>query len=85
MQAVARVVARLVDFNLPDLEHVDLYWAKGRSVALGGRNPYLVPGDVIDLEADGLGHQRQHVRQAWPVRPGINSAPLKVHTRREAW
>ena len=28
-------------------------------VALSGRFPYLVPGDVVDLEIEGLGHQRQ--------------------------
>lgn len=28
-------------------------------VALSGRFPYLAPGDVVDLEIDGLGHQRQ--------------------------
>jgi 2-keto-4-pentenoate hydratase/2-oxohepta-3-ene-1,7-dioic acid hydratase in catechol pathway len=33
-------------------------------VALGGRYPYLVPGDVIEMEIDGLGRQRQTVRQA---------------------
>jgi 2-keto-4-pentenoate hydratase/2-oxohepta-3-ene-1,7-dioic acid hydratase in catechol pathway len=33
-------------------------------VALGGRFPYLAPGDVIDLEIDGLGHQRQAIAQA---------------------
>jgi 2-keto-4-pentenoate hydratase/2-oxohepta-3-ene-1,7-dioic acid hydratase in catechol pathway len=35
-----------------------------QGVALGGRFPYLVPGDVIDLEIDGLGRQRQWVGQA---------------------
>jgi len=33
-------------------------------VALSGRFPYLAPGDTIDMEIDGLGHQRQRVRQA---------------------
>jgi 2,4-didehydro-3-deoxy-L-rhamnonate hydrolase len=28
-------------------------------VALSGRFPYLAPGDVVDLEIDGLGRQRQ--------------------------
>jgi 2-keto-4-pentenoate hydratase/2-oxohepta-3-ene-1,7-dioic acid hydratase in catechol pathway len=28
-------------------------------VALSGRFPYLAAGDVVDLEIDGLGHQRQ--------------------------
>ncbi len=30
-----------------------------QGVALSGRFPYLVPGDVVDLEIEGLGHQRQ--------------------------
>ena len=33
-------------------------------VALGGRYPYLVEGDVMELEIDGLGRQRQPVGQA---------------------
>ncbi|MBM7517380.1 fumarylacetoacetate hydrolase family protein [Nocardioides nitrophenolicus] len=33
-------------------------------VALSGRFPYLADGDVMDLEIEGLGHQRQRVRQA---------------------
>jgi 2-keto-4-pentenoate hydratase/2-oxohepta-3-ene-1,7-dioic acid hydratase in catechol pathway len=33
-------------------------------VALSGRFPYLAEGDVMDLEIEGLGHQRQRVRQA---------------------
>ncbi len=28
-------------------------------VALSGRFPYLAPGDVVEVEIDGLGHQRQ--------------------------
>lgn len=28
-------------------------------VALSGRFPYLKPGDVVDIEVEGLGHQRQ--------------------------
>ncbi|MCK6065433.1 MULTISPECIES: fumarylacetoacetate hydrolase family protein [Microbacterium] len=28
-------------------------------VALSGKYPYLVGGDVVDIEIDGLGHQRQ--------------------------
>jgi 2-keto-4-pentenoate hydratase/2-oxohepta-3-ene-1,7-dioic acid hydratase in catechol pathway len=35
-----------------------------QGVALSGRFPYLAPGDTIDMEIDGLGHQRQQVRQA---------------------
>lgn len=30
-------------------------------VALSGRFPYLAPGDVVELEIDGLGRQRQEV------------------------
>jgi 2-keto-4-pentenoate hydratase/2-oxohepta-3-ene-1,7-dioic acid hydratase in catechol pathway len=30
-------------------------------VALSGRFPYLAPGDVVELEIDGLGRQRQQV------------------------
>ncbi len=35
-----------------------------QGVALSGRFPYLAPGDTIDMEIDGLGHQRQRVGQA---------------------
>lgn len=31
-------------------------------VALSGRFPYLQPGDVVELEIDGLGRQRQEMR-----------------------
>ena len=30
-----------------------------QGVALSGRFPYLTPGDVVDIEIEGLGHQRQ--------------------------
>jgi 2-keto-4-pentenoate hydratase/2-oxohepta-3-ene-1,7-dioic acid hydratase in catechol pathway len=30
-------------------------------VALSGRYPYLRPGDVVELEIDGLGRQRQQM------------------------
>jgi 2-keto-4-pentenoate hydratase/2-oxohepta-3-ene-1,7-dioic acid hydratase in catechol pathway len=33
-------------------------------VAVSGRFPYLATGDVIDVEIDGLGHQRQLLVQA---------------------
>lgn len=33
-------------------------------VALSGRYPYLRAGDIIDMEIEGLGHQRQKVRSA---------------------
>ena len=35
-------------------------------VALSGRFPYLAPGDVVEVEIDGLGRQRQ---QMVAVRP----------------
>ncbi len=35
-----------------------------QGVALSGRFPYLAPGDVIEMEIDGLGRQRQLVAQA---------------------
>ena len=35
-----------------------------QGVALSGRFPYLVPGDAIEMEIDGLGRQRQLVAQA---------------------
>jgi 2-keto-4-pentenoate hydratase/2-oxohepta-3-ene-1,7-dioic acid hydratase in catechol pathway len=31
-------------------------------VALSGRFPYLSPGDVVEIEIDGLGRQRQIMR-----------------------
>ena len=30
-----------------------------QGVAFGGRFPYLKAGDVVEIEIDGLGHQRQ--------------------------
>ncbi|MEV6769267.1 fumarylacetoacetate hydrolase family protein [Nocardia sp. NPDC051030] len=33
-------------------------------VALSGRYPYLRPGDVVDLEIEGIGSMRQHLRSA---------------------
>ena len=35
-----------------------------QGVALSGRFPYLRPGDVMELSIDGIGTQRQAVRQA---------------------
>jgi 2-keto-4-pentenoate hydratase/2-oxohepta-3-ene-1,7-dioic acid hydratase in catechol pathway len=37
-----------------------------RGVALSGRYPYLAVGDVVELEIDGLGRQRQTVGQGRP-------------------
>ncbi|MCA4134915.1 fumarylacetoacetate hydrolase family protein [Arthrobacter sp. M4] len=36
-------------------------------VALSGRFPYLQPGDVLELEVEGLGKQRQEFHRAAPV------------------
>ncbi|MFY9714372.1 MAG: fumarylacetoacetate hydrolase family protein [Microbacterium sp.] len=30
-----------------------------QGVALSGKYPYLAPGDIVEVEIDGLGHQRQ--------------------------
>ncbi|HWS31368.1 MAG TPA: fumarylacetoacetate hydrolase family protein, partial [Actinoplanes sp.] len=35
-----------------------------QGVALSGRFPYLAPGDVMEIEADGLGRQRSTLRAA---------------------
>ncbi|QPP08782.1 fumarylacetoacetate hydrolase family protein [Streptomyces bathyalis] len=35
-----------------------------QGVALSGRHPYLAPGDVMELEIDGLGAQRQELGKA---------------------
>lgn len=37
-----------------------------QGVALSGRFPYLAPGDVMELEIDGLGRQRQQLAQGAP-------------------
>jgi 2,4-diketo-3-deoxy-L-fuconate hydrolase len=36
-------------------------------VALSGRFAYLVPGDVVECEIDGLGRQRQEFSQGRPL------------------
>ncbi|HEY1158950.1 MAG TPA: fumarylacetoacetate hydrolase family protein, partial [Arthrobacter sp.] len=36
-------------------------------VALSGRFPYLLPGDVVEVEVEGLGRQRQEVFQSQPA------------------
>ena len=35
-----------------------------QGVALSGRFPFLIPGDTVELEIDGLGRQRQLIAQA---------------------
>ncbi len=38
-----------------------------QGVALSGNFPYIAPGDVVEVEIDGLGHQRQEF-VAWEAR-----------------
>ncbi|WP_457947974.1 fumarylacetoacetate hydrolase family protein [Pseudarthrobacter sp. alpha12b] len=41
-----------------------------QGVALSGRFPYLQPGDVVEVEVEGLGRQRQELfRAGRPLRP----------------
>lgn len=35
-----------------------------QGVALSGRFPYLTAGDIVEIEVEGLGRQRQHFTQA---------------------
>ncbi|MDL9977801.1 fumarylacetoacetate hydrolase family protein [Microbacterium sp. ASV49] len=42
-------------------------------VALSGRFPYLAPGDIVELEIDGLGRQRQ-VMIAGPTASSLSAA-----------
>jgi 2,4-didehydro-3-deoxy-L-rhamnonate hydrolase len=60
---VAELIYRLSQVTVLDPGDV-INTGTPQGVALGGRHAYLSPGDVIDLEIDGLGHQRQQVRQA---------------------
>jgi len=46
-----------------------------QGVALSGRFPYLTDGDVVDLEIDGLGAQRQTVVPAEVPAPSTAGAP----------
>lgn len=39
-------------------------------VALSGRFPYLQPGDVVEVEVEGLGRQRQELYRAGQARTG---------------
>ena len=45
-----------------------------QGVALSGRFPYLTDGDVVDLEIDGLGAQRQTVVPAEVPAPNTAGA-----------
>ncbi|MDT0471488.1 fumarylacetoacetate hydrolase family protein [Streptomyces griseoviridis] len=58
---VAQIVRRLSQFLV--LEPGDLVMTgTPEGVALSGRFPYLSPGDVVEVEIDGLGRQRQVTR-----------------------
>ena len=50
-------------------------------VALSGRFPFIQPGDVVELEIEGLGRQRQEYFRAQagsPTQPGA-SAPVRIN------
>jgi 2,4-didehydro-3-deoxy-L-rhamnonate hydrolase len=58
---VAEIVHRLSQFLV--LEPGDLVLTgTPEGVALSGRFPYLAAGDVVEIEIDGLGRQRQEMR-----------------------
>lgn len=62
---VAQIVYELSQYLV--LEPGDLInTGTPQGVALSGRFPYLVAGDVMELEIDGLGRQRQRVGQGAP-------------------
>jgi 2-keto-4-pentenoate hydratase/2-oxohepta-3-ene-1,7-dioic acid hydratase in catechol pathway len=51
-------------------------------VALSGRFPYLQPGDVVEVEVEGLGRQRQELFRARPSGPvpGKQAAPGQLQS-----
>lgn len=57
---VAHIVHHLSQYMVLDAGDVVLTGTP-EGVALSGRFPYLAPGDVVELEIDGLGRQRQDV------------------------
>ncbi len=57
---VAHIVHHLSQYMVLDPGDVVLTGTP-EGVALSGRFPYLKPGDVVELEIDGLGRQRQDV------------------------
>ncbi|GAA2462393.1 fumarylacetoacetate hydrolase family protein [Agromyces soli] len=60
---IDRIVHELSQFLV--LEPGDLILTgTPEGVALSGRFPYLAAGDVVELEIDGLGRQRQHYVEA---------------------
>lgn len=62
---VAQVVFELSQYLV--LEPGDLInTGTPEGVALSGRFPYLVPGDIVECEVDGLGRQRQVFARALP-------------------
>lgn len=57
---VAHIVHHLSQYMVLDAGDVVLTGTP-EGVALSGRFPYLKPGDVVELEIEGLGRQRQEV------------------------
>ncbi|KQV74225.1 hypothetical protein ASC61_03960 [Aeromicrobium sp. Root344] len=57
---VAHIIHHLSQYMVLDPGDVVLTGTP-EGVALSGRFPYLQPGDVVELEIDGLGRQRQEV------------------------
>jgi 2-keto-4-pentenoate hydratase/2-oxohepta-3-ene-1,7-dioic acid hydratase in catechol pathway len=57
---VAHIIHHLSQYMVLDPGDVVLTGTP-EGVALSGRFPYLQPGDVVELEIDGLGRQRQDV------------------------
>lgn len=57
---VAHIIHHLSQYMVLDAGDVVLTGTP-EGVALSGRFPYLQPGDVVELEIDGLGRQRQDV------------------------
>jgi 2-keto-4-pentenoate hydratase/2-oxohepta-3-ene-1,7-dioic acid hydratase in catechol pathway len=60
---VGEIVHHLSQYTVLDPGDVILTGTP-EGVALSGRFPYLAPGDVVEVEIDGLGRQRQRMR-AW--------------------
>lgn len=50
-------------------------------VALSGRFPYLQPGDVVEVEVEGLGRQRQELYRAGQPRTGQPADQEKLQSR----
>jgi 2-keto-4-pentenoate hydratase/2-oxohepta-3-ene-1,7-dioic acid hydratase in catechol pathway len=60
---VATLIYELSQFTVLDPGDV-INTGTPEGVAMSGRSPYLQPGDVVEMEIDGLGQQRQVVGAA---------------------